>query len=637
MTSAAGLEDPKNPGAKWDPSKTSLSDFYEYLRGAAGANGDTGADGKDGVDGKDGSDGKDGADGKDGVDGKDGADGSNGKSAYDLWKELVLSEEGLDNPDNGVYDISIFPKWPTFAVSVADFYEYLRGRNGEDGEPGEKIAATDTMYVEEADWTKYNVAPVRALAKVRMNGAVKDTTYEYVNPYSGGCALVVTGPGPVIIPDCTVRFKDQTGRSYTKTSDASGYIYLEREALPDWVEGSPSIYDLSSRTKPESFSFGEKTISDPDRIAATCGVPYKVGMSVRMTGSSWDDGYVTADYLVTRTVEGIEESGWGGLSFPQCSGGGLGYFYYRSLGDLMSFRKYSFGRFGQQPNDYSQGDHFIKFSTRDVVRRWSRPVGTVASERTEPVIFGDGKAPSVVGIHHIPVSGSGQAAIYSDYLPDYGIQSASASETIIPEYCTIGALDVSGLKGGKGDAAFTSDNDKLVMSADGTEKVAVNRTNYELILGQTSFSFSFDYSTFGHVYLKKSYYDESSDVYRFRRYDTFVEYLAATKPSDSGSNVTTLAISGMLGGVSIKNTVGVSLYVSNGNIQAASRGPFIIRNVYNNFELQFVQFKYRDAYYGKTTGKFRYKEADPYVASCTLGDDTYTFQAIKDGVSAPLP
>ena len=93
----------------------------------------------------------------------------------------------------------------------------------------------------------------------------------------------------------------------------------------------------------------------------------------------------------------------------------------------------------------------------------------------------------------------------------------------------------------------------------------------------------------------------------------------------------------MLGGVSIKNTVGVSLYVSNGNIQAASRGPFIIRNVYNNFELQFVQFKYRDAYYGKTTGKFRYKEADPYVASCTLGDDTYTFQAIKDGVSAPLP
>ena len=548
----------------------------------------------------------------------------------------MLSENGLDNPDNGVYDISIFPKWPTFAVSVADFYEYLRGRNGEDGEPGEKIAATDTMYVEEADWTKYNVAPVRALAKVRMNGAVKDTTYEYVNPYSGGCALVVTGPGPVLIPDCTVRFKDQTGRSYTKTSDASGYIYLERDALPDWSEGAPGISDLSSRTKPESFSFGEKTISDPDRIAATCGVPYKVEMSVRMTGSNWEDEYVTADYLVTRTVEGIEESGWGGFSFPQCGSTGLGYFYYRSLGDLMSFRKYSFGRLGQQPNDYCQGDHFIKFSTRDVVRRWSRPLGTVASERTERVIFGDGKVPSVVGIHHIPVSGSAQTAIYSDYLPDYGLQSTSASGTIIPEYCTLGALNVKGLKGGNGDKAYTSDNGKLVMSADGTEKVAVNRTNYELILGQTSFSFSFDYSTFGHVYLKKAYYDESTDIYRFKRYDTFIDYLADTKPFDSRGSVTTLAISGTLGGVSIKNTVGVSLYVNNGNIEAASYGPFIIRNVYNNFELNFTQFRYYDAYYGKTVGKFRYSEADPYVASCTLGENTYTFQAIKDGVSAPL-
>lgn len=37
-------------------------------------------------------------------------------------------------------------------------------------------------------------------------------------------------------------------------------------------------------------------------------------------------------------------------------------------------------------------------------------------------------------------------------------------------------------------------------------------TNYELILGQTSFTFAFDYSTFGHVYLRDGYYDASTDT-----------------------------------------------------------------------------------------------------------------------------
>ena len=594
---------------KWDPSKTSLSDFYEYLRGAAGEKGDSGADGKDGV---------------------------GGKSAYELWKELVLSENGLENPDNGVYDISLFPKWPSSAVSLNDFYEYLRGRNGEDGEPGEKIAAADTMYVEEADWTKYNVAPVRALAKVRMNGAVKDTTYEYVNPYSGGCALIVTGPGPVVIPNCTVRFKDQTGKAYTETSDASGYIYLERDALPVWSDGAPGMTDLSARTKPESFTFGDKVVSDSDKIAATCGVPYKVDFSVRMTGSGWEDGYVTADYLIIRTIEGTDESKWGGLTFPESNDKGVGYFYYRNYGDMRNYRKCSFA-LGKQPDYYCQGDHFMKFGTNNIERRWSRPEGTVASERVERVTFGDGENPSIVGVHHVPASVSGSHARYEDFVPDYGMRGTSADGTVIPEYCALGSFDVTGLKGGDGDNAFTSYNDKAVVSDDGTQKVAVNKTNYELILGQTSFSFSFDYSTFGHVYLRKSYYDAESGVFRFKRYDTLQDYLSDTKPSVNGLNATTLEISGKLGGVSIKNTVGVNMIVNNGDIQAASKASVIIRNLYDGFELKFSQFRYLDAYYGKTTGKFRYDEKQPYVASCTLGGDSYTFQAIKDGVSAPLP
>ena len=60
--------------------------------------------------------------------------------------------------------------------------------------------------------------------------------------------------------------------------------------------------DLSARTKPTSFSFGGKTITDAGKIAATCGVPYKVDVSVRMTGSSWEMTTVTADYEITRIV-----------------------------------------------------------------------------------------------------------------------------------------------------------------------------------------------------------------------------------------------------------------------------------------------------------------------------------------------
>lgn len=253
------------------------------------------------------------------------------------------------------------------------------------------------------------------------------------------------------------------------------------------------------------------------------------------------------------------------------------------------------------------------------------------------VTFGDGENPSIVGVHHVPASVSGSHARYEDFVPDYGMRGTSADGTVIPEYCALGSFDVTGLKGGDGDNAFTSYNDKAVVSDDGTQKVAVNKTNYELILGQTSFSFSFDYSTFGHVYLRKSYYDAESGVFRFKRYDTLRDYLSDTKPSVNGLNATTLEISGKLGGVSIKNTVGVNMIVNNGDIQAASKASVIIRNLYDGFELKFSQFRYLDAYYGKTTGKFRYDEKQPYVASCTLGGDSYTFQAIKDGVSAPPP
>lgn len=173
--------DPHNPGSYWSSEDNTEYHFWLYLTGKPGADGhipyigengnwyingnDTqvpakGKDGKDGKDGRDGKDGKDGKDGRDGIDGKDGKngkDGANGqdgkipyvgangnwhidgkdsgvpvagvgKSAYELWKEDLALNCGkttqLMDPHNDGQP------WPCDRNSIADFWEFLRGRDG---------------------------------------------------------------------------------------------------------------------------------------------------------------------------------------------------------------------------------------------------------------------------------------------------------------------------------------------------------------------------------------------------------------------------------------------------------------------------------------------------------------------------
>ncbi len=552
---------------------------------------------------------------------------------------MVLSESGLANPGNGVYDITIYPKWPVSAVTLEDFFKYLRGGDGEDGTPGVKMAAVDTLYVEEADWMKYNVAPVRALAKVRSVGTVRDTTYEYVNPYSGGCTLIVTGPGPVALASCKVTFTDQAGNTYTKVSDECGYIYLLRSELPDWTAGSPSMADLSARTKPARFEYDGKAIEDASKIAATCGVPYKVGLKVDMTGSRCSRTSLIATYSVTRTVEGVEEASWGGVDFPYYDLDGNGYFFYRSLGALTKFRKYSFSSHDPYSSSAVLGDHFVTFFDYTCEDSWDRPEGTEPSDITESVVFGDGENPTTVDVHYLPVEKDHNDYHCASLTPDYGLKVTSATRTVIPEYTTIGDLDVTGFKGGEGDEACTSYNEKLVTTADGSAKVQVNKTNYEVILGQTSFNVAFDYSTFGHVYKYNSYYDESTDTFRFKRYDSLLDYLEAENLTKSRYNATVFTIKGTLGGVFISNSVNVPLVSVSGSLSTKDEDvSILIRNVYNGFEVSFDNFTFNgDVFYKGVKGKFVYDESNPYVASCVLGSKTYTFQAIMDSKSAPLP
>lgn len=189
-----GIKDPHNPSNEWDKSKTAVNDFWYFLTGADGKDGkngstpvigdngnwwidgiDTGkpskgADGKDGsrieisynntwiidgtdtgvpVNGKDGQDGKNGsvvtigtngnwfidgidttipARGKDGSNGSDGTNGAEGMSAYEVWIAEVM--KGLENPHKPG------EQWDKTKISMNDYWYYLRGKAGVDGQNG---------------------------------------------------------------------------------------------------------------------------------------------------------------------------------------------------------------------------------------------------------------------------------------------------------------------------------------------------------------------------------------------------------------------------------------------------------------------------------------------------------------------
>lgn len=73
----------------WDKNRTDINNFFLYLKG------------------------------------KDGADGQNGKSAYEIWKEEVT--KGIQDPHNANQ------QWDKNKTSTQDFWYYLTGAKGQDG------------------------------------------------------------------------------------------------------------------------------------------------------------------------------------------------------------------------------------------------------------------------------------------------------------------------------------------------------------------------------------------------------------------------------------------------------------------------------------------------------------------------
>ena len=210
-----------------------------------------GQNGKDGKDGKDGQDGKDGKDGQNGKDGQDGKNGSNGKSAYELWVEEVA--KGIEDPHNPGQ------QWPKDKTSTSDFWDFLRGKDGQDGKDGKDGKDGDDKKLEDDRILigKPNVLPQ----------SVAPNYDEFVTPEDGSVRYRVYDSAGDPAPGAETSFP---GISGTFTADKDGYFKVEKKDLP--VNPYSKIV--------ASVTYNGKT----EASAANTEVPAKMRVRIRLQG-----------------------------------------------------------------------------------------------------------------------------------------------------------------------------------------------------------------------------------------------------------------------------------------------------------------------------------------------------------------
>ena len=120
--STGNVEDPHNPGQKWDSNKNTVKDFWMFLAGK---------DGKNGLDGK---------------------DGKNGLSAYELWAKDLADKCGTADQLMDPHNPS--QPWPCDKNSMQDFWQYLRGVDGQSAYALWKQKVNDGTI----DWPKNEVS-----------------------------------------------------------------------------------------------------------------------------------------------------------------------------------------------------------------------------------------------------------------------------------------------------------------------------------------------------------------------------------------------------------------------------------------------------------------------------------------------
>ena len=188
------VPNPHNPTEFWDKNHNSEVAFWQFLAGPKGEKGDNGTNGTNGT------------------------NGVNGKSAYELWKEQVVTN--CDNPAKRVMNPHDPAKpWPCNKVTQDDFWDYLRGprgsdgKDGKDGEPGQAVEVG-----------RPNVLPVFYNGKLR----------EYVNPADGSVEYQVFDKnGNKVAAGVKVKgIPGLTDQNVEFTTDEHGKIKVSREYLP---------------------------------------------------------------------------------------------------------------------------------------------------------------------------------------------------------------------------------------------------------------------------------------------------------------------------------------------------------------------------------------------------------------------
>ena len=141
----AGLDNPKNPGTDWPKDQTDINDFWYYLTGADGKDGVTPNIGDNGhwwVGGEDtgidaqGPQGPQGEPGEDGEDGEDGQDGQDGKP-------------GTGGSTPSIYIDEVTKHWIINGEDTGIVAEGKDGESGDDGDKGDKGQSAYELWVQE--------------------------------------------------------------------------------------------------------------------------------------------------------------------------------------------------------------------------------------------------------------------------------------------------------------------------------------------------------------------------------------------------------------------------------------------------------------------------------------------------------
>ena len=452
------------------------------------------------------------------------------------------------------------------------------------------------------DKSKYNVVPVKSLK--RINGS--DTTYEYVNPLSGGVAYLVSGPGPVIIPNAEIKAMDEKGVSYEWKSDESGYIYVDCDELPEWTDDGRHGGRLLSI---KSLSFGEKSIDEASLIADNTFIPYRVSLIAKLTTPSFNDyNSVRINWAAKRVYEGMQQD-WPAQN----------YYYNISESDLKELSVQKVNLSLPVPEGYAVCSDSIDMSSAVILHSplVSRHIsydkdGYPAFPTYAYVVVGDGKNPSTVKVHENVFKNTGTATnpnLAVKYQADYGCRTSSFDNgrdmVIAPELCEFGQLDTT-------------------------------RSRYVVKIGETILFLMFDTKTFGHIYSSEVYDVPESErtrsdlgkLYAFRRYENLADFTERLKINYEVTG--RIGVIGYLNEILISNSTDYGLKNFN---ETKDSVQFEIKNAYDKFTVNYYNLYARTIRGGflfplfdSARGKFSYHMGDS-TATVTIEKKKFTIPA----------